>query len=347
MSPDRTTITRAEAIRRRKDEEQKQREKLTQRNVTKPRTPPAPKVAAKSAARTGPKISASARSVTAATNQWQRRYDIAMSSPYRRATSSSVSSKPKSTPRFSISLPNLRYGPRWFSFFIAIFCLLDLYLALNSSMYVVSAAKITGNQRVSAAEIQSMLGIANLPAVYLDPSQIQVNILAAFPDIASADVKVGLPNTLTIKVEERKPIASWQQDGQTVWVDTSGYAFTPRGQVDGLTQIVAAGAPPTPANIDPNQTYGARPFLTADLTNTIQTLSADLPAGAAMVYDPQYGLGWSDPKGWKVYFGLTNADASLKLKVYQSMLEYLSKKNIQPTMISVEYPNAPFYRTEP
>ena len=34
MSPDRTTITRAEAIRRRKDEEQKQREKLTQRNIT-------------------------------------------------------------------------------------------------------------------------------------------------------------------------------------------------------------------------------------------------------------------------------------------------------------------------
>lgn len=344
MSPDRITITRAEAIRRRKEEEQKQREKMTQRNVAKPRTPPAPKVASK-ATHTGPRISASTRSVTAATNQWQRRYDIAMSTPYRHATTNAYS-QPK-TSRFSVSLPHLSYGPRWFSFFIAIFCLLDLYLALNSDMFVVSTPEITGNQRVTSAEIQSVLGAANLPAVYLDPAQIQTNILAAFPDIASAHVVVGLPNSLTVTVEERTPIASWQQDGQTVWVDAAGYAFTPRGQVDKLTQIVAAGAPPTPSNFEPNQTYGARPFLPPDLTNAIETLSAYLPQGAAMVYDPQYGLGWSDPKGWKVFFGLSYADASLKLQVYKSMLELLSKKNIQPTMISVEYPNAPFYRVEP
>jgi hypothetical protein len=36
----------------------------------------------------------------------------------------------------------------------------------------------------------------------------------------------------------------------------------------------------------------------------------------------------------------------LKYQVYQSMIDYLTKNNIQPNLISVEYPSAPFYRVE-
>ena len=43
---------------------------------------------------------------------------------------------------------------------------------------------------------------------------------------------------------------------------------------------------------------------------------------------------------------MANGDNGLKIKVYQNMLDYLSKKKIKPVLISVEYPNAPFYRVE-
>lgn len=339
MTPDRTTITRAEAIRRRKEDDQKRLVKLTLKNVSKPKPVPAPKSPAK------PKVGwpAKTRSVSpASNNRWHRRYDISMSTPFEQARSFNV---PK-TPGISFTMPNISYGPRLLSFFIAIFCLVDLYLMLTVDPFIVHNADILGNNRVSTQEIQDVLRIANLPAALLDPEQVQTNILAAFPDISTAQVEVNLPNNVVISVEERTPLVAWQQDGQTVWVDAMGYAFSPRGQVERLPTITAAGAPPTPGRIDPEQPIGARPFLPTDLSKTIETLLPNLPQGAALVFDPQYGLGWSDPKGWKVYFGNSNGDNTLKLQVYQTMLDYLGKKNIQPILISVEYPNAPFYRVK-
>ncbi|HEY3312695.1 MAG TPA: FtsQ-type POTRA domain-containing protein [Anaerolineales bacterium] len=345
MSPDRTTITRAEAIRRRKEDEQKRREKLTQKNVSKPRLAPAPQPArpAKPAAKskTGWPAATSSLSKPGA-NRWQHRYGIAMSTPYRQTRSFS---QPK-VPSISINLPRISYGPRWISLFVAIFCALDLYFMLNNDPFIVHAAEITGNNRVTAAEIQSVLGIADLPAAYLDTPRIQANILSSFPDISTARVDVYLPAAVVISVGERTPVVAWHQDGQIVWVDASGYAFPPRGQVDNLPVIVAAGAPPVPGNFDPAQTIGAKPFLQAELIQAIETLSPSLPQGAALVFDPQYGLGWNDPQGWKVYFGQTHGDNAVKLRVYQALVEHLKKNNVQPTMISVEDPDAPYYRVE-
>jgi hypothetical protein len=112
--------------------------------------------------------------------------------------------------------------------------------------------------------------------------------------------------------------------------------------------INAIGAPPAPAPLDPGAApqIGAQAFLSSDLMQAVATLSANVPQGAALVFDPKYGLGWSDPQGWTVYFGHTNGDTKLKLSVYQAMLEYLGKNNLKPVLISVEYPNAPFYRLE-
>ena len=142
-------------------------------------------------------------------------------------------------------------------------------------------------------------------------------------------------------------MALWSQDGQSVWVDAEGFAFAPRGDAQNLISVIATGAPPTPAGIDPAQTIGAHRLLSIELVSAITALSPSIPEGASLVFDPQYGLGWNDPKGWKVYFGQSYGDTPLKLQVYQGILTYLGEQNLQPTMISVEYPDAPFYRLKP
>jgi hypothetical protein len=340
MSPDRNTITRAEAIRIRKEEDQKQRDKVTQKNAAKPKPAPAPKAPVK------PKAvwTAATRSLPPTSiRSGQRRYNSAVNTPYGHTRSLNA---PKA-PSFSFTVPHIGYGPRWLSFFIAIFCFVDLYLMLNIDPFIVHDANISGNKRISTQQIQDVLGIANLPAVSLDPAQIQANILAAFPDISIVQVEVKSPNNVVISVDERTPVAAWQHDGQIVWVDAFGYAFPPRGQVDALPTILAAGDPPvSSANLDPVKITAAQPFLPPDISMAIESLSASLPQGAIMVFDPQYGLGWNDPQGWKVYFGHSNGDNALKLQVYQRILDDLSQKNIQPILISVEYPSAPFYRVE-
>ncbi len=227
-----------------------------------------------------------------------------------------------------------------------ILCAVGLYYLFSMDPFIVRNASILGNSRVSVEEIGGALGIANQPAVLLSPAQIEHNLLEAFPEIATAEVEVNLPAQVVVTVSERQPVVAWQQAGQITWVDTQGYAFPPRGEAPGLVTVNSAVTPPTPTNLDLVQTIGAQPFLTSDLSTAIVTLAPFLPEGATLIYDQAYGLGWSDPRGWKVYFGQSNGNAALKYQVYQSMLDYLSKQEVQPTLISVEYPNAPYYRVE-
>jgi cell division protein FtsQ len=358
MSPDRTTITRAEAIRRRKEEDQKRREKAAPKTTSKPKPAAKPKPVAKpklklihaSKPAAGPKAervalrypSASLRAGLSpvSASRLRHRYDIAMSSPYGRAESYN---RPKAP---TISMPKIRIGPRLLSFLLVALCAAGLYYMFSMDPFIVREASVVGNNRVGVEQIANILGVANQPAALLNPAQIEYNILATFPEIATASVEVGLPANVVVTVSERQPVVSWLQSGQMTWVDAQGYAFPPRGEVSGLVTVTSTGAPPTPTNLNLAQTIGARPFLTSDLSAAIVTLSPLVPEGATLVFDPGYGLGWSDPRGWRVFFGHLNGDAALKFQVYQAMLDYLAKQNIQPALISVEYPNAPYYRVE-
>ena len=342
MSPDRIITTRAEAIRRRKEEEQKQREKLAQKRVSIPLVKPAPKPAPlpKPAVRGNMGIpAAKAKPAPAITNRWRHRFEIATTAPEPKGLAFNA---PKA-PSVTLSMPRIGFGPRIISFLIAIFCVLDLYCMLNYDPFIAHTAEISGNSQISEQEIQNVLGIANLPAAQLDPNQVQINILAAFPNIASAQVDVNLPSDVVVTVVERTPIAAWQQNGQTTWLDAQGYSFPPHGQVDNLPSITALGAPPV-VDVDQNQAFGARPFLSSGMSQLIASLLISMPKGAQLIFDPQYGIGWNDPQGWKVYFGQSDQNIVLKLQVYQNLVTYLQKKNIKPTIINVEYPNAPYYQ---
>jgi cell division protein FtsQ len=345
MSPDRTTITRAEAIRRRHDEEQKRRDALTKKRVSTSKPAPAKK-AERSAHGAARKPAAPKGMKLVPTNRHSRRYDIAMSAPYGRAGFGAGAAGARRMQSPALTMPQVTYGPRWISLLLTIACVLTLYIMLGMDPFIVRSAEIGGNLRVSAEEISSVLGGMGHPSALLNPAQMEYNILSAFPEISAAHVDVTVPAGVVVTVSERQPVAAWQQDGQVVWVDAQGYAFPPRGLVEGLVTVSAAGAPPVPANLNISQTFGARLFLTSEMTMALQTLSPQVPQGAALIYDPRYGLGWSDPRGWLVYFGHSNGDMQTKLQVYQSLVDYLAQQNITPSLISVEYPNAPFYRVE-
>ncbi|GAB4492981.1 MAG: hypothetical protein Fur0016_28910 [Anaerolineales bacterium] len=336
MSPDRLTLTRSEALRRRREEEQKMRDKLTQKRASTPKPASAPKPAAlPKQERAAPRISPSV-----SRSRFRARYDVAVM-PVRGQVRAATAVYPQSPP---MALPRITFGPRWFSLLLVIACAAMMYFSLTEPTFLAQEAVIHGNQRVTSQDINSVLGIANQPGALLNPAQIEYNIRASFPEIYGAYVQVELPAKVTITVAERQPVAAWMQDGQVVWVDAYGYAFPPRGQVEGLVMVTAAGNPPTPGNLGLAQTIGARPFLTPELSAAIATLAPQVPEGAALVYDPRYGLGWSDPRGWQAYFGKNNSDITTKLLVYQSLVENLAARGVQPILISVEYPNSPFYR---
>ncbi len=102
----------------------------------------------------------------------------------------------------------------------------------------------------------------------------------------------------------------------------------------------------------------ARAFLPPEMVTVILRLSQQLPKGSQLLYDPERGFGWQDRRGWQVYMGNFGPDeptahssdlaevVAVKLQVYRAILERVRSLGEKPSLISVEYLHAPYYRVE-
>ena len=243
----------------------------------------------------------------------------------------------------AVRLPNVRVKSRLLSLFLSLFLGAAIYLGLTLPEFRVAAAQISGNQRLSAAEINSVLSSSGQPIFTIIPADLETRLRLNYPELTSAHVTLGLPNIMIVKIVERQPVILWQQNGGVTWIDQNGVAFRPRGSAGKLIQVNALAAPPSGLPVV-NDPLSPLPYLSAELVKAIETLAPKVPAGTTMIYDPQNGLGWSDSRGWKVTFGGDPQDMALKLQVYQSLVASLSQKGVTPVFISVQYVNAPYYR---
>jgi cell division protein FtsQ len=241
----------------------------------------------------------------------------------------------------ALNLPQL--GPRWVSAALTFLLSLMLYIMWTASPFTISAAEVHGNQRLGGAEIDAILGLVGQPIFKAIPAQIEANLRSAFSDLESVKVSVAFPNHIIVDVVERTPVLAWYQDGVVKWIDDNGIAFTPRGEVPGLVQVAAKGAISQVA-LNPDLLPNEQKFITPEMVQALLGLAPDVPAGMPMIFDPQYGMGWQDPHGWTVYFGENAQDISIKKDVYKAILETLTLQGVLPSLISVEFLNAPFYK---
>ena len=268
------------------------------------------------------------------------------SSPYARSSRRSGNDYSFSLGRADVRAPSLsipQLGSRWISLVGSALLVFLLYTMWTSSAFTVASATVHGNERLGAADINSVLGMVGEPIFKAVPANLVNNLHAAFPDLASVRVSVGFPNHINITVVERTPVLAWYQNDSVTWIDGNGVAFRPRGQVNGLIQVSANGTPPK-VETDPSTPLYAMPYIDPAMVKAMVTLSPYVPSGAPMVYDPKYGMGWQDPRGWSVYFGGNTQDIPMKLVVYKAIVDAFTKQGIQPTMVSMEYLDAPFYK---
>jgi cell division protein FtsQ len=87
--------------------------------------------------------------------------------------------------------------------------------------------------------------------------------------------------------------------------------------------------------------------LDPELVSAILSLNTVAPQGTQLLFNAEHGMGWNDKQyGWKVYFGAETHDIDQKLVVYQALAARLKEKGIRPSLVSVEYLHAPYYRLE-
>ncbi len=241
----------------------------------------------------------------------------------------------------AIHLPQL--GPRWVSAALTLLLGFMLYTMWTASPFTIATAEVRGNQRLGASQINAMLGMIGQPIFNAVPALMEANLRTAYSDLESVKVHVGFPNRITVDVEERIPVLAWYQNGVVTWVDASGVAFMPRGEFPGLVQVAANNTPPQ-VLLDPNLPVYEHKFIAPEMVQALTELAQVAPAGMPMIFDPQFGIGWQDSRGWTVYLGQNTKDISMKKVVYQAIVDTLTLQGVQPSLISVEYLNAPFYK---
>ncbi len=260
----------------------------------------------------------------------RKRYDMAFT----------ISNTRVRTP--GITLPHIEFSSRWISAALTIALAVGLYLMWTSSTFLVTSPELSGNQRLSSNDISTITQMIGQPIFAAFPAQIETTLRAAYPDLSSVSVRAIFPNRIIINVVERTPVLAWYQNGAMAWIDPSGVAFPARGAADGLINVVANG---TPLQVpDENTEAYERVYVQPQMVQEFQQLYPHVPAGTPMVYDPQYGIGWQDPNGWQIFFGETMENIPVKVQAYQAIVNMLALKGVQPTLISVAYLDAPFYR---
>ena len=241
------------------------------------------------------------------------------------------------------ALPRVRFGWRLASGILVALLLTAIYNLWSSPEFTVQAAEIVGIERITSLEINHLLSVTGESIFVVEPHELQKTLEDNFPELVDVSVRVAFPANVVVEAGERQPRISWEQAGLVVWVDTEGVPFMPRGEVTGLVPVHASDSPPV-RKVEEGE---IQPLLPPEMVSAILTLSTVAPDDTVLAYDPQHGLGWDDARGWTVFFGPSPKDMHQRLAVYDVVVEELTKQNITPAIINLEYFHAPFYRLEP
>ncbi len=232
------------------------------------------------------------------------------------------------------SLPSVKLGQRAFAAALLGGWLLMLHAAWTAPQFRVDQVEILGAELMRQEHVRSIAGVTGDHAFSVDPKAIEAR-LEAYPEVATAQVKLRWPNRVQIRISERQPVLAWEDGGRTWWLSRAGVAYLAREERPGMATVIS----PEPA-LDISEDPMA-PAIDPELVRLAVSLSELYPSVGPLVYDPIHGIGFPDPRGWAAFFG-TGGDFALKVRMYEAIAESLAGQTV--SLISVEDLYAPYYR---
>ncbi len=262
----------------------------------------------------------------------------------------------------------LKPGWRLLSFaLVALFSFL-LFTAWRSPDYLVSSIQIKGLQRLTQDEVLAKVDVLGQPIFAIQPQEIHDAIAAAFPELRDIQVRVSLPARITITVVERQPMFIWQMSDSVIWVDTEGYLIPARGSAPAMLTISADSLPVYALDDDlkadglaakiiqdksirkPGLSdlvfFAQSKHIDSNLLVGVLQLNAWMPNEKTLLYQKQRGLGWKDVRGWDVFVGQRLENINDKMVMYETIVRNLEEQGVNPSLVSVEFLNAPYYRVD-
>ena len=262
------------------------------------------------------------------------------------------------------AIPLLRFSWQWISGILTILLFLVVIFMINSPMFKVRTLTVNGLTRYTPEEFQPLIKNRKTSIFLFNTDAVMHSLRLVYPELVDPQMSINMPNQVIVSASERQPIILWQAGGTEYWIDAEGVVMEKRGDVPGLLTIQSPVAPPlSRVNTKPSSVVDyARMIIerqsgnlssaellnhiSPDALNAIIEMSAIIPAGGSLVYDPISGMGWRDPGGWEVYFGTDLTNIDFKQVEYQTILARLVEMGVTPAMISVEHIDAPYFRME-
>lgn len=269
------------------------------------------------------------------------------------------------------AIPTIKVGWRLLSFVLLVGVIFVAYNLFTAPFLIINTFQLDGINRVTLEDINHELDLVGKSIVYANPNKAADTLTTAFPELYNLKFSITLPNQIHISAIERQPVLAWQANENLYWVDQEGVLIPPRGESPELLTI-HANHPPTiiqPLNpvseVEEQETnnfansekeeektskiiessepvWGDR--IDSATINAAYQLQTIIPSGTTIIFDEKQGMGWRAQQGWDVFIGLTLNDIEYKLKAYDQLINKLSMEGITPSMVSVEYVHAPFYR---
>jgi cell division septal protein FtsQ len=222
---------------------------------------------------------------------------------------------------------------RLFSFVLLLIVIgLAAWLALDDRFYV-NSINVTGNARVSAANIIEKSGVQGTHIFWLKPAEVAQQLLHDLPSIRSATLTCDFPADCTLHVEERQPLVAWQYGNALTWIDAEHVAFAAEGKNAGTLITIEATQGPA---LFPGQRADQQ------LIDAALAVAQAMPEVQRYRYTEKSGLEFSDARGFPVYLGLGSNMAD-RVMVWQALRAKLIEQDILPKFVDVRNPLAAYY----
>ncbi|MBN1937867.1 MAG: FtsQ-type POTRA domain-containing protein [Anaerolineae bacterium] len=206
-----------------------------------------------------------------------------------------------------------------------------LFWFFTNEQFYVHEINVSGNQRVSSEAIVTASGLRNYSIFWLDAQRVARQVLEVLPPVRAVQIKYGLPNRVTLIVEEQGGQVMWQIAGINYWVDDDGQLYPAQGDVT-PSVVVQDIRPGLPDSVDPEAVQAAQQLV--DL----------LPGVEVLGYAPITGLRFRHERGWQVYLG-TGDDMAYKVGILRAIeQQFAGEDTPQPSLVDLRFPDSPYYR---
>jgi hypothetical protein len=225
---------------------------------------------------------------------------------------------------------------RWVSGTLTGVLLVILVGMLSSDAFYVTTVSVGGVNYLSREDVFRFAGISNEHIFWVNSQEIEAR-LEANNNIAEAEVRVGWPPRMVqILVQERAPVMIWEQANDRVWVDVNGLVMFQREDRPDLLRVVYdPSLPEAEVPVTPDTR------LPQEVVHGALLLKSQLASIDVLLYHPQKGLGWRDPRGWMAWFGIGD-NMAMKARVYESLVAY-NIDALQFAEINIADPDNPVY----